>query len=203
MAKKPSNEQKVVATLDALDKAVHILQKYGARYDRHIDEAALRGDDARAKELIKNKIRVYALIEQLNILKGNVELGGYTTQALSQLSTLPDAIAGCRGLLAESPNFTKLGRSISAIFNDIEKSEDEIAKLNSILTPKPAATSSSLLDSISEEEVSDQFKAEYAAMMERVKGAVSPESIAKPDAITDATGEIDYAGIVAEENKRK
>ncbi len=204
MRKKQTNDEKIIAALDALDKSVRNLQKFGAKYDAYIDEAAIRGDDARAKQLIKQKIRVYALVEQLKTLKSNIELGAYTAHAISELGKLPAAIAGCKGLLAESPDFTKLGKSITAIFKDINKSEDELAKLNEILDPEPVSSISSRLDGVAEDEVSDQFKAEYAAMIERVKGKVAPETVANPEA-TDAvsTGDIDYAGIVAEENKKK
>lgn len=61
MKKKQTNDEKIIAALDALDKSVRNLQKFGAKYDAYIDEAAIRGDDARAKQLIKQKIRVYAL----------------------------------------------------------------------------------------------------------------------------------------------
>ncbi len=204
MKKKQTNDEKIIAALDALDKSVRNLQKFGAKYDAYIDEAAIRGDDARAKQLIKQKIRVYALVEQLKTLKSNIELGAYTAHAISELGKLPAAIAGCKGLLAESPDFTKLGKSITAIFKDINKSEDELAKLNEILDPEPVSSISSRLDGVAEDEVSDQFKTEYAAMIERVKGKVAPETVANPEA-TDAvsTGDIDYAGIVAEENKKK
>ena len=204
MAKKQTNDEKIIAALDALDKSVRNLQKFGARYDVYIDEAAIRGDDARAKQLIKQKIRVYALVEQLKTLKSNIELGAYTAQAISELGKLPAAISGCKGLLAESPDFTKLGKSITSIFKDINKSEAELAKLNEILDPKPIDSILSRLDGAAEDEVSDQFKAEYAAMIERVKGKVAPETVAKPDVSDSAlTGDIDYAGIVAEENKKK
>ena len=140
---------------------------------------------------------MYALVEQLKTLKSNIELGAYTAHAISELGKLPAAIAGCKGLLAESPDFTKLGKSITAIFKDINKSEDELAKLNEILDPEPVSSISSRLDGVAEDEVSDQFKTEYAAMIERVKGKVAPETVANPEA-TDAvsTGDIDYAGIV-------
>ena len=206
MTKKQTNDQKIIAALDALDKSVRNLQKFGAKYDAYIDEAAMRGDDARAKQLIKQKIRVYALIEQLKTLKSNIELGAYTAQAISELGKLPAAIAGCKGLLAESPDFTKLGKSITAIFKDISKSEEELAKLNEILDPKPVESISSRLDGTTADAVeeTDQFKAEYAAMIERVKGKIAPETVSKPDgADVSATGDIDYAGIVAEENKKK
>ena len=206
MAKKQTNDQKIIAALDALDKSVRNLQKFGAKYDAYIDEAAMRGDDARAKQLIKQKMRVYALIEQLKTLKSNIELGAYTAQAISELGKLPAAIAGCKGLLAESPDFTKLGKSITSIFKDINKSEEELAKLNEILDPKPVESISSRLDGTTTDAVeeSDQFKAEYAAMIERVKGKITPEAVSKPDdADVSATGDIDYAGIVAEENKKK
>lgn len=204
MAKKQTNEERIVAAMDALDKSVRNLQKFGARYDSYIDEAALRGDDGRAKQLIKQKLRVCALAEQLKTLKSNLELGAYTSQAISDLGKLPAAIAGCKGLLAESPDFSKLGKSITAIFRDISSSEAELAKLNEILDPKPAVRLGSVLDSIPEEERTDAFKAEYAAMMERIKPRLSPETVTKPDGTADveSTGNIDYAGIIAEENRK-
>lgn len=204
MAKKQTNDEKIITALDALDKSERNLQKFGAKYDPYIDEAVIRGDDARAKQLIKQKIRVYALIEQLKTLKSNIELGAYTAHAISELGKLPVAISGCKGLLAESPDFTKLGKNITAIFKDINKSESELAKLNDILNPEPVNSISSRLDGVADDEMSDQFKAEYAATIERVKGKIAPEKIANSvsfDAIS--TGDIDYAGIVAEENKKK
>lgn len=206
MRKKPTNDEKIITAMDALDKSVRNLQKFGTKYDNYIDEAAIREDDARAKQLIKQKIRVYALIEQLKTLKSNIELGAYTAQAISELGKLPAAIAGCKGLLADTPDFAKLGKSISSIFQDINQSEEELAKLNDILNPKPVETISSRLDGTSTDETenTDQFKAEYAAMIERIKDKIAPESVSKPDGLdVSATGDIDYAGIVVKENKRK
>ena len=204
MRKQPTNDEKIITAMDALDKSVRNLQKFGTKYDNYIDEAAIRGDDARAKQLIKQKIRVYALSEQLKTLKSNIELGAYTAHAISELGKLPAAIAGCKGLLAESPDFSKLGKSVTAIFKDINRSEEELAKLNDILNPQPTQSISSRLDGVSEDEASDQFKAEYAAMIERVKSKVVAEAVARPDgADVNTTGDIDYAGIVEEENKKK
>ncbi len=203
MAKK-TNDEKIIAAMDALDKGVRTLEKYGARYNEHIDHAALRGDDARAKQLIKQKHKVHVLAEQLGTLKRNIELGAFTAQAISQLGKIPEAIAGCKGLLTETPDFTKLGKSITAIFKDMDKSEAEIAKLNDIFEPRPAETIASRLDgtSVSEEENSDWFKAEYDAMMIRIKPITSPEAVARPDD-NFATGEVDYEGIMEELNKKK
>ena len=203
MKKKQSNDNKIIEAMDALDKSIRYLQKFGAKYDTYIDDAALRQDDARAKQLIKQKIRVYRLIEQFKTLKSNIELGAYTSQAISELGKLPAAISGCRGLLAESPDFEKLGKSIASIFGDINKSESELAQLNNILDPKPVETIASRLDDTVEEEESDQFKAEYAAMIGRVKSKVAPEAVIKPFTDATETGDIDYAGIVAEENNKK
>lgn len=208
MAKKMTNDEKIIAAFDAIDKSVRNLNKFGARYDEHIDRAAMRGDDKRAKQLIKQKIGVYALAEQLQTLKGNLELGAYTSQVMSDLGTLPTAIAGCKGLLSESPNFDKLGKSIKRIFKDMQKPADEISKLNDILdgvlAPQAERTLMSRLDGTSEMEESEQFQTEYAAMMERIKAKVTPETIAKPViGFETATGDIDYAGIVEEENKKK
>ncbi len=203
MAKKQTNDEKIITALNSIDKSVRNLDQFRTKYDIYIDEAAIREDDARAKQLIKQKIRVGALIEQLKMLKSNIELGAYTTQAISELGKLPAAISGCKGLLAESPDFSKLGKSITTVFKDISKSEAELAKLNEILEPKPVESISSRLDGTAEDEASDQFKAEYAAMILRLKGKM-PETIAKPDDIVDGiTGDSDYAGIIAEENKKK
>jgi len=207
MNKKRSNDEKIIVALDSIDKSTRNLQKFGARYDEHIDAAAMRGDDKRAKQLIRQKIGVYALAEQLKALKGNIELGAYTAQVVSDMGKLPDAIAGCKGLLGESPNFKKLGASIEKIFKDMQKPVDEIAHLNdildSVLSPEPARSLASRLDGETEDERSEQFNAEYAAMMERIKVKVSPETVAKPDAkAADNTGDIDFAGIIDSENKK-
>lgn len=207
MAKK-SNDEKILNALDALDASMRQLRKFGAKYDTHIDNAALRGDDVRARKLIKQKIGVYALADQLSTLKSNMELGAYTAKVMSDLGTLPDAITACKGLLSESPNFKKLGDSIKRIFKDMQKPEAEISRLNDILddvlSPGQASTLESRLDGTDFIEDSDQFKAEYASMMERLKGKVASEPVAKPASETnDATGDIDYATLIEEENKKK
>lgn len=205
MAKKQTNDEKIIAALDAVRKSVRNLKKFKDNYDTYIDEAAIRGDDARAKQLIRQKIRVDNLVTQLETLESNIELGAYTAQAISELGKLPAAIAGCKGLLVESPDFTKLGKSITSIFQDINKSEAELAKLNEILEPKPVESISSRLAGTAEDDTSsDQFKAEYAAMIIRIKDRINSEEVVKPDGIdVSATGEIDYEGIMDEENKRK
>mgnify|MGYP005759670669 CR=1 FL=1 len=201
MAKKATNDEKIIAALDSIDRSVRTLQKYGAKYDGYIDEAAMHGNDARARQLIKQKVRVFALVDQLISIKSNIELGAFTSFALAELGKLPAAISACKGLLAESPNFEKLAKSITDVFGDISKSEERLSRLNSVLSSESVDNIESRLDSYAEEE-SDQFNAEYAAMIERIKGKVAPELVAKPCDV-GATGDIDYAGIVADENKKK
>ena len=208
MAKKLNDEEKIILALDNLAKSQRDLQKFAARYDEHIDSAAIRGDEGKAKHLIKQKMGVLALTEQLGELERNIKLGAYTAQAMSNIGTLPAALAGCKGLLSESPNFSKLGKSIKRIFKDMQKPESEIAKLNSILdgvlAPQSKVTLESRLDGVPEDEMSAEFKKEYAAMMERIKSKVGAQTIAKPvSSSNNATGDIDYAGIVDEENKKK
>jgi hypothetical protein len=206
MAKKQSNDEKIIGAMDALSRSICNLGNLRNKYNNYIDEAALRGDDARAKQLIKQKIRLSALIRQFETLNSNIALGVYTSQALSELGKLPAAIVGCKGLLAESPDFSKLGKSIASIYKDIGKSESELADLNKLFEPIPIRSVSSRLDEIPEDEKSDEFKAEYAAMIERLKPI--PDSVQQPKDIdiTDgltSTGNIDYKGIVDEENKKK
>ncbi len=205
--KKKNNDAKIIAAMDALDKGVRTLEKFGARYDEYIDKAALQGNDARAKQLIRQKHRVYSLADQLRTLKGNIELGAFSAHAISQLAGLPEALSACKGLLAESPDFGKLEKTLKSIFTDMNKTEAEIAKLNEILEPQPSETIASRLDGSSpyEDETSDWFTAEYEAMIERLKkyGGNSIPAPAETAPVENATGEIDYIGIVEEEKKKK
>ena len=100
MGKKQSNDEKIIGALDALDKSKRNLENFAKQYDRHIDQAALRNDKNRVNKLIRQKIGVYSLINQLQTLKGNIELGAYTAKAISEMGKLPAAIAGCKGLLS-------------------------------------------------------------------------------------------------------
>ncbi len=207
MKKKQTNDEKIIAAFDAIDKSVRNLTKFGARYDEYIDQAAMRNDDRRVRQLIKQKHGVHELAEQLEALKSNLELGAFTAQVVADMGKLPAAISGCKGLLDESPNFKKLGDDIKKIFKDMQAPVDEISHLNDILdnvlSPQPESVLASRLDGSSVDEDTDWFKAEYAAMMERVKHKVAPENVAKPAAApaNEATGEIDYEGVMEEENK--
>ena len=205
MAKKQSNEEKIIATLDAMDSVKGSLDRYANRCNDYIDEAAIRGDDAKAKELIKVKIHVLTLIRKVESIKSSIEFGAYTSKALSALATLPNAIAGCKGLLAETPDFTKLGKNLSSIFNDISKAEKGLANLSDSLNPKLVDNNTSRLDGVDEIETSDLFKAEYAAMIDRVgdKTKEAMVSVPKTDSNISATGVVDYDGIMGEEKGKK
>lgn len=206
--KRMSNDDKIIAALDAIDKSTKDLNKFGARYDEYIDKAALSGDDKRAKQLIKQKIGVYALAGQLDTLKANIELGAYTSKAVADMGKLPAALAGCKGLLSESPNFNKVSKDIKKIFKDMQRPVQELTKLNDILgdvlSPQEEPSLSSRLDQVDPTENSDKFNAEYAAMMERIKAKVAPTAISTPtDNDISITSDINFDGIIAEENKKK
>lgn len=207
MKKKMTNDEKIITALDAMDASIRKLHKFAAKYDDHIDKAALRGDDARAKALIKRKVGVYNLADQLEMLKDNFELGAYTSHVAADLGKLPAALDGCQGLLSESPNFKKVGNSLQKIFQDMQKPVDEISRLNrildDILSPGLPTTLESRLDASAAEETDDRFNAEYAAMMERIKSKVAPERVAKPEQAVDDTGVIDFDGIIDAENKKQ
>jgi hypothetical protein len=204
MKKKLNYDEKIRAALNALNMSICNLDELRSRYNDYMDEAALRGDDARATQIIKQKMKLSELIRQFETLKGNIKLGAYTAQAMSELGKLPAAIAGCKGLLAEMPDFSKLGKDIASIYKDIGESESEIGKLNKIFEPIPVESTSSRLNGASEDETSDEFKAEHAEMIERIKLKINPISTdAKGQTDPVATGAIDYLSIVAEENKKK
>lgn len=205
MAKKLTNEEKIVNALDVIDKAVRKIQKFAAGYDKYIDEAALKGNDARAKQLIRQKVGVNNLADQLIMLKSNIQLGAYTAQVMSDLKALPAALEGCKGLLAESPNFEKVGGSIQRIFKDMQAPVSALEKLNAtlddVLAPELASSNTSRLDPEPQEE-SDEFKAEYAAMLERIKGAVNTEPVAKPASAFDLTDPVDFVDLIKKENEK-
>lgn len=209
MKKKQTNEEKIVAALDSLDKQVRDLRKFGSSYDAYIDEAGLHNNKERVTQLIKQKMGVYAAADRLSVLKSNMMLGASSANIAVGLSTLDAAIAGCKGLLAKTPNFDKLNKNVEKVFKDINSTSEAIDKLNGVLdkalTPQSSGTLSSRLDGTSEIEESDQFKAEYAAMIERIKGKVTPaDTVAKPAAANDATGDnIDIAGIIEDENNKR
>lgn len=203
MAKKKTHDEKIIAALDALDKGKRMLENFGALYDEYMDNAALHGNDAKAKQLIRQKHRVYVLADQLDTIKNSIKLGAYTSQAMAQLGKLPEAIAACNGLLRETPDFGKLEKSLRGVFRDIDKTEGELAKLTEMLEPEPEDTIESRLmgTPASKDESTDWFKAEYAAMVERVKGKVAPESVDR-SASEQETGDIDYEGIIEDEKKK-
>lgn len=207
MKKKQTDEAKIVVALDTLDAQVRSLNKFGASFDEHIDNAALRNDKVRVSQLIRQKHGIYEAARKLEALKQNLMLGAQNAQVAVGLSTLDGALAGCKGLLAETPNFDKLNKNITKVFKDIQNTSNAIDELNStldkVLTPQDSDTLASRLNGTSSLEESDWYKAEYAAMLERIKGKVTPNPVAKPMSdISDLTGDFDIAGIIAEEQKK-
>lgn len=205
--KRKTNEEHIIAALNALDASTLKLRKFAERYDEYIDREAIRGNDARAKALIKQKLRVAALIEQLETFKSNLELSAFTSQVVADLGMLPAALDGCKGLLAESPNFEKLGKSLSKIFKDINAPAEELARLNAIFEDSMSVGVESSLESrlnaASPEENNAAFAAEYAAMLDRIKVKVAPESVVPAGDVVADTGNIDIEGIINDENNKK
>ena len=205
--KRKENEEAIVNVLDSIDIAVKNLTKFGEKYDSYIDEAALRGDDRRARQLISQKVNVFNFIRNLQAFKSNVTLGAYTAMTLSSLEGLPRAIKSCKGLLAQTPDFSKLSSSMKTIFDDIDKAQQELAKLGCCPQGNGTLESRLLGDDISDDNLSEEFKTEYAAMMSRVKAQIPGEKVASPAATFDNdnardTGAFDYAGIIEEEKKK-
>lgn len=204
MAKKTDNE-KIIAAMDALGKSVRMLQGYAERFNDHIDRAFMREDDAAVRRLIRQKHGVLALADRLDSLKNNIELSAISASAISKLSKLPEAVAGCKGLLTEKPDIQKLGKSISSIFSDLRKSESEIDNLLGVLDPQPTENFEAWLDggaSVKDEEKSDWFQAELKAAEMRNMPKLSDNAVVHAEEAA-ATGDIDYEGIIEEEKKRK
>ena len=89
----------------------------------------------------------------------------------------------------------------------MNKTSEEIANLNgildSVLMPETEHTYASIIEGADPIEESEQFKAEYEAMMIRIGKKVSGEPVAKPETgVVGATGNLDFDGLMAEENKK-
>lgn len=205
MTKKKADNEKILAAMDELGKSVRMLQGYSEKFNEHIDRAFMREDDASVKRLIRQKHGVLALADRLESLKNNIELSAISASAISKLSKLPDAVAGCKGLLTEKPDIAGLNKSISSIFADLRKSESEIGSLVDVLDPQPSENFENWLDggsSNADEERSDWFQAELKAAEMRNMPKLSDNAVVHPEDAT-ATGEVDYEGIIKEETKRK
>lgn len=210
MAKnKQTNEEKIISVMNAMDKSVKILKKHGTKYDAVIDQAALRGDDKMAKALIRRKIGVYKLAEQLEFFKATIELGAVNSAVAASLGTLPEALAGCKGLLSASPDFKRVGKDIEKIFSDMLRPMNEIQKLNdtldAIMFPTGNIAIGSDLDPVSNEAEDERFKAEYDAMIDRLRPRVEGSSVAAPavTAESDDTGNFDIDELISGANTRK
>lgn len=198
--RKLSNEENVAQAMVGIDRANRILVRNCQNYNGFIDEAVSKGDDVRARKLIGQKLRIKHLSEQLMTLKSHLMLGVLTVQTMSTLNTLPGLLSGCKGMLAESPDFSKLGKDIKRIFDDIDKTEHGIESLNNVMDPPAANTWSDILGETSLDEQSDDFKAEYQAAIDRAKPVIAAQSVAKPVAYD--TGDINCAGIMNDENSK-
>lgn len=204
--KKQTNDEKIIKTLVAIDKSIRDLGKFKEKYDSYIDEAFMREDEQRVVQLIKQKVRVGKLIDQLGKIKSQIELGAFSAQAISELGTLPEAIAACKGIMSETPNFEKLGKSLLSVFKDIDKSEVELEKLNEILDPKPALSLDSKLGTTGTVATKDPFmdtpeyKKEFENLCIRIR-PILEGGIPKPDAMP--TDNMDLASIMRRENEEK
>ncbi|MGN0796852.1 MAG: hypothetical protein ACI4M5_01445 [Christensenellales bacterium] len=206
MKRKQTNDEKIIEALDALDKSMRELRNFGAKFDSYIDDAFIRKDENRAKQLIRQKHSVFALADKLDQTKNNIALGAHTAKVVANLGKLPDAIAGCKGLLKQAPDFKKVGVDSKKIFGDINKTLGELDKLNESLSiatdPKPESRLDDYVGGDSELENLDWFKAERAAAEERIKNRIASERVSKAAPSDNLTGDIDYAGIIDEENRK-
>ncbi len=187
------------------DMTIRKLDAHAEQMKDSIDSAAIRNDIERVKVLISQRVAICQVSNFLRETKENLMLGVHTAQALASLKNLPGAVSACKGLLSEMPDIEGLKKMSKKVFSDMQKATSVFQPLNDALSEAvtPKAVYSSLLDG-SDITESEQYKAEYEAMLERVKSKVAPDPIAKAaESKASNTGEIDYAGLIDEENKKK
>ncbi|MCR4660736.1 MAG: hypothetical protein K5765_01895 [Clostridia bacterium] len=207
---KAENKQKVVTALTDLDRVISKLQKHVSRYDKQIDAAGLRNDANEVKKLIKQKMNWNHSIKNLAALKEHILFKMQQAEAGSELVSLSGAIAGLKGLDAASPDFDKLNKTIEKVFKDVENPFDKIADINKTLDNviSPEVNSSLYHDDYDPVEDSEEYKLEYDAMLGRIRNQLSDVQNVNPasndSTLNDiTTGDVDVAGIVEEENKKK
>lgn len=188
---------KIISALDELDEIVRNLQNFAAQYNSYIDEAGEKRDEARVGQLIKQKLRICGFIDRIKIYKSNIVMSANMKQMISQIGKLPEIIDTCKSLLVNQQEYFKVRKTIASISQDIDKSDEELAKLNGLLDPQSAEYGFGGFDDAAYDEKSEQFKAEWEASVQRVKSKVAPETV------ENAAGKIDYADILAKENRRK
>lgn len=201
MKKKVDKTEAIVNVLDALDKVTRKLQKCADQYDRYMLEAAMMQDDVHAKQFIREKISINKWISALKRLGIAIRAQAAKALAINGLADLPSAINACLGILSESPNFDKLEKSIRKIAEELNKSGEGLQKIDEALNPTPQKRMSSILEDSNEEEETEEFKAEYAALMEKVKSQINAEKVVNANPADSLTGDIDYEGIVKKENE--
>ena len=207
---KEENKQKVVDALTVIDNVIGKLQKHVGRYDKQIDAAGLRNDPNEVKKLIKQKMNWNHSIKNLARLKDQILFKMNQAEAGAELASLSDAIAGLKGLNEASPDFDKLNKTLEKVFKDVDNPFDKIADINKTLDNviSPEITTSLYHDEYDPVEDSEEYKLEYDAMLGRISNQLSQGPKVNPvsagsTVVDNSTGDIDVAGIVDEENKKK
>ena len=212
--KKAKKEEQVIYALDQIDKAAKTLNAMADNYNGLIDEAGLRNDAKRVETLISQKIGVVRLANMFTVLKQNIIASYQTSKSLATLSGLPELINNCRGLLNQAPDFNKLAKSIKGVLEDIQGPTEQLQEFNdivdSVLIPESESSFKNGIDDLlpkEQTEHSEEFKAEYEAMLLRIKPKVQSNKVVKADDLPDEElntgGLVDYEGIISEENKKK
>lgn len=201
--KKKLRDQQIIAGMTSIDMAVRHMQSHAQQYNNWIDKAALSGNDARARSLLARKIRVNKFIKRLEDVKVAVEEGVFTTTAIAKLSDLPGAISACVNIRQEVPDFKKMGDNIKNLFAGLNEAENEIKKLTEILSVEPINNVDIDPDlagipqyNPNPIESTPEFKAEYEAMLDRIKPYVGSSKVPQ----NNDTGNIDIDGLVNDIN---
>lgn len=176
MKNKQRDEDKIIAALDTLAESISHLSDLSTRYDAHIDSAVKRNDDDSVKQLIKQKMGVNIMIEQLSRLKESIILGACTSKTISEIRKLPGSISDCTTSLSNTANLGKVANDIARIMQDVQKPSDSISAL----------ASSEVKTKSGDDEATDGFIAEYEAALVRAKA--NTYNSQAPDTSTETQG---------------
>lgn len=196
----------ICAALDAFDKGIKLYQNLANKLDNYITEALLQEDKKSAEQFARMKVRVYNFVKRLRTFKMNFEVGAVTTQALSQLSTVTEAILACGALFVNFPtNIESMGEGMKDLFDGLNTVEQEFEKINEMLTPSGKGTDVLPEDHpVLSEEEQEQVDKEMEAAMQRVSNIIGSKTVETPafsksDEVDD-TGNIDFEGLIRREN---
>lgn len=200
MKKKQTDMQKIAEGIAKIEGSRKEIEGLVTLYDGWIDEAATLGRDEHSDLLIEEKVDLINFVADLKFLELQMRNGAVTANAFSKLGQIPVAIASCKALLKEGPDFNKLTESISNFHVGLRQAKTSLASLKNSLAGNKFETDNRVVVPRAE---SSLVKAEKAARELRLMSKKSSQDVAMPKNVAEKVDILDIDAIIDDVNKRK